>query len=958
MKHHMLNGVCATALLVSAAGLGGAAWATELSGVISGADGAVRLEGVRVRIEELDRTALTNRDGVYRFTDLPAGDYTLNLSYLGAEDQTITVTIGDADMARDIVMDAGLPQAEQIVVYGQAGSLFDALNQKRASTSLIDVLSADAIGQFPDENVSEAVRRVAGVLVENDQGEGRFVTIRGLNPELNATSINGVRVPAPESDIRGVALDVIDSEVLEGIIINKSLTPDMDGDAIGGSIDIRTTTAFDRGEGLNLTGELGGSYNELTEEFTPKIAASYSDLFLNDTLGVAITASYREREFATENQEVDGPWQVEDGVFWNEELELRDYIVTRERTNVSANLDYRPNDDHQFYLRTLYSLFSDQEFRRRVEVKLDSADIIGVDGNTVLFQGVRLDPDGDVITEDACDALGDDCEEAGIEVDRDSKDRLEEQRIWSVQLGGESRFDSWTADYSLAFSHAEEEEPGPGNLDVVTFRREELDGATIGFNGADLLNPQIVVPAADAFPYAEPGAYEIDEWELIRGLAEDDELALAVNLRRDFLIGGAEAFLKGGAKLRQREKSYDATVEIYEEGDVTLGDFVGANADFPLAQFGPFPDAGAISRFFFANRGGAIELNADDTFVASTVEDYTAEEDIFAVYAMGGYERGPLNIVGGVRVESTELSANATQVRDENPVAVSIEDDYKDVLPSITLRYELTDDIVLRGAAYRALARPTFAGIAPRAEIEGIEGAAAEEGEGGNRNLERQVADNFDLGVEWYIGGNGILSAGVFYKEIDDYIAEIQFIDSEFFGLTFEEFNSFTNLDDASITGIELSYSQALTMLPAPFDGLILGANATFLDGEARFGGAGTASAARTIDLPKLSDTLANVVLGYDKGRFDVRLSYAYRSEYLDEINGGFDDGLDRFVDEHGQWDLTGRFRVTDNVRLYGELKNLNDEPFLAYTHVEGRRVLLQYEEYGFTANVGLKVSY
>ena len=962
-RFHATASVVALAALIASPALAG-----DLAGVITNADAEARLEGVRVSLNELGRTTTTDRDGAYRFFDVPAGDYTLTLAAVGASAETLSVTLTEEDAELDIAFGAQADVDERIVVVGQRGSLFDALNQKRASSSIIDVLSADAIGQFPDENVSESVRRVAGVLVANDQGEGRFVTIRGLNPELNATSINGVRIPAPENDIRGVALDVIDSEVLEGITINKSLTPDMDGDAIGGSIDIKTTSAFDRGEGAHYSGEIGGSFNELSEKVGPKFGAEYTNLYMDGRLGVALTGSYRFRAFESDNQEVDGPWvQDEDsGLLYNEELELRDYIITRERTNLAANFDFRPNANHDLYFRTLFSEFEDDEHRQRVELKLEDAEIASVAGDVLTFQGVLRDGEGALIDEDTCEALDDadlECQENLIEIDRDSKDRLETQKIWSFQLGGESRLDRWTLDYRAAFSHAEEEEPAPGNLDTITFRGEFFEGETIGFGAGDLLNPQII-EIDGGLPYSDASAFEIDEWELFSGLAEDEEFALSGNVRRDFVAGDSTGFFKTGLKLRQREKFFDATLSVFEGGEVDGEDLTLANVqtnqrEFPLADFGVFPSRELIADFFNSNRD-SLEFGEDDSLIGSIVEDYEASEDIYAGYVMAGLDHGPFSITGGLRVEHTDAEATAFQVRDEeigqSPNQFS--DSYTDVLPSINAKFELTDDLLVRGALYRAIARPTFGAFAPRAEIEDIDGLIAEEGEGGNPNIKHQTADNFDLGIEWYLGDTGILSAGVFHKEIDDYIAEIQLIDANVFGLTIEEFNTFTNLDDATLTGVEFNYQQALDMLPAPLDGLIIGANLTLLDGDAAFGGEGTGAQARTIDLPLLSDALGNLVVGYDKGPIDLRLSYAYRSEYLDEINGGFDDGLDRFVDSHGQLDFTGRYKLTDFVRLYAEVKNITDEPFLAFTNVDGQKVLLQYEEYGYTANFGVKVKY
>ena len=172
-----------------------------------------------------------------------------------------------------------------ILVLGQSANMTSALSRQKAADGVESVLTRDAVGQFPDQNVAESLRRLPGINILNDQGEGRFVSVRGLDPELNATSVNGVRLPAPESDIRSVALDVISSDSIESIEVKKSLTPDMDADTIGASIEINTTSAFERRKNL-LTAKVEGSFNDLSEKLTPKGSVDFAQR-LGDNVGVS-----------------------------------------------------------------------------------------------------------------------------------------------------------------------------------------------------------------------------------------------------------------------------------------------------------------------------------------------------------------------------------------------------------------------------------------------------------------------------------------------------------------------------------------------------------------------------------------------------------------------------------------------------------------------------------------------
>src|SRR5690554_3805733 len=210
------------------------AFAGEVVGTVVDESDTVAVQAASVRLVELNRQTVTGADGSYRFGDVPAGTYTLEARYVGVEPELLTLTVPAVGVVRgDFAL--GGDNATQILVNGLGANQASALSRKRESDVVSDVLTRDAIGQFPDQNVAESLRRLPGVNILNDQGEGRFVSVRGLDPELVSRSVNGVRLPAPESDVRSVALDVVSSDISESIEAEKSVTPYSGADAIGAS---------------------------------------------------------------------------------------------------------------------------------------------------------------------------------------------------------------------------------------------------------------------------------------------------------------------------------------------------------------------------------------------------------------------------------------------------------------------------------------------------------------------------------------------------------------------------------------------------------------------------------------------------------------------------------------------------------------------------------------------------
>lgn len=833
---------------------------------------------------------------------------------------------------------------EEVYVYGQRAMIEGAINRQREADGIVSVITRDAIGNFPDQNVAESVRRLSGVNVLNDQGEGRFIAVRGLDPSLNASSVNGVRLPSPEAGTRAVALDVIASELVESIEVVKTLTPDMNADTIGASINITTTRAFEVEEPfLSFKGE--GSYNDLAEEWSPKGVVDF--LYpVNDRFGVAGGLSWQERVFATDNVEADGWSEADSGIIYAEDLEYRDYDVTRERLSGSLSIDFQATDSTLLYASAMYSLFEDTEDRRALIFAIDPEPFEG-DANSASFSSAD-----DTIT-----------------VEREQKDRFEAQEIQTFSIGGETRLDNWDFDYSAAYAYAEEHERDTQDPTLFAAEFEDPGALGITFDYSDLELPVYsVFEGADGF--FDPATYEVDNVEVVDSIAEDEEVTLKFDATRHFVLNNGDFSVKFGASLRQRTKEFNADIRVLEDfdGDYTLADVLGTQS-YGLFNIEPITNVNRVRSFNNANLD-RFGLNEIDTLVESNVGNFRVDEDITAAYLMGTWTSGRFKVIGGVRVEDTEndVLANRTEVLeegtevdgvviDEDTVVVTPTQDsnnYTNWLPSFQLRFDATDDVVLRAGYYSSVVRPNPEQLAPIFAVEQNRDGDRE-GSFGNPDLDPYEADNFDFSAEWYFASASVLSAGVFYKEIENFIFTQQFEDDdppffgEYNGVAFGEAVIPQNGEAADVIGFEINYQQIMSFLPAPFNGVLVGLNYTYTDAEGDTGD-------RTIPLPAASENTYNAMLGYESDNLSMRLTAAYRDEYLDELGG--DPAEDRYVRDHLQIDLTVNYDVTDSFKIYSQFINLNDEPFVAFQRGPDRDRLLQYEEYSWTGRVGVQLTF
>jgi len=807
-------------------------------------------------------------------------------------------------------------QPEVVDVIGQAAQLEQALDDQRRANTIKSVVHADAIGQLPDDNAAEALQRVPGLSVERDQGEGRFVRVRGLGSDLNSVTINGTLVPAPEDDRRAVAMDVLPSELVQSLSVVKTLTPDMDANSLGGTIEVESLSAFDH-DGLFYSLSAEGSHDENTSKNSPKLSGAFSNRFSIgdgvDNFGVAAALSWQERKFGSDNVETGGAWDFDDGARL-EEIEQRRYDITRERTGLGLNLDYRPDEHSEVWFRSLYSRYKDDEVRQGLVTTFGDPQLPGELGEA--------------------------------EVARELKAREETQEVKSFVFGGKRQLGDWGVSAQAGYSKAGED--SPGGIGTAAFEADE-DFSNVGYSGTR--KPRLRA-GQDLYDATHFSLTEV-EWE--KQKTTDTEKNIKLDLTRDFSLSGMPSQLAFGGKLSRREKDNDLDIWVFEDFDelgfsdaqLNLSQFSRGTTDYGLGRFGPRISDRAVKDLISG-------LNRADFYdeEESRINDFTIEEDINAVYIMNTLDIDDLRIIAGLRYEDTSIKARGTGLDQGDFVANNTSNDYDHWLPGLHAIYQLNDQTQIRAAWTNSVVRPTFGQMFPGFVLDG------DEAEFGNPDLKPLESSNFDLGIEHYMGRAGAVSAFVFYKDIDNFIYTADVAGTGAYA-GFSEAITSINGDSATVYGLELAYSQKFSWLPSPWNGLLLNANTTFTKSDAdieQFDPDLGAMRSRSIRLPGQSDVTGNLTVGWENDKLSLRLSTNYKSNYLDEVGDVLDARYDYKVDDQLFVDFSAGYFLRDNLQVFFEAQNLTDESYYVYTGK--RRYNAQYEEYGPSYKIGLTLTH
>jgi len=823
---------------------------------------------------------------------------------------------------------------EEIVVTGQRAQQERSIAAKREADGIVDVASSDDIGQLPDRNVAEVVERLPGVGVQYDQGEGRYVAVRGLPSNLNGYTVNGWEIGNPDGQTRRLPLDVISGQLLSRVEVVKAKPADLDGQGIGGTVNLVTQTAFDYAEPLNIVANAQVGAHQLNDKRPVRGDVSIAGRFgSGESLGAALGASYSKRRFDSHGFFPDD-WAPFAGAARGgipENIKYSLYRLERERIGATGSLDWRGTGT-SLHLRGIYSRFVEDEYRQRYRLDFATADQ-REEGN------ITLDPDG---------VTG-----VAAEGERRSDLRLEykEKSVLALMAGGTTELSPVTLNYGIARIHNEVIEPnrlwqfrgsvGPVDLDFsdrlyTAVPREEISAGEFGFRS---LNEQ-------------------DE--------EGQEDIWAARADATWAIGsGGDHVVRVGAKARWTDKMFDGGTTNYSRGSssatrFTLGQFNLQGSDiivYPRDGRGyaisPVIDADAVIAFTDDPANSAyFVLNQEDTLADSVLDDLDLKEDVLAGYAMAELKFGRLKLIPGLRVERTRLSIGGFQLENEGAVvAVREKNDYTNWLPSLIARFEPARDMVIRVAFTRSLGRPNYDDLTPGGEVEfsqNDDGTLEGEAEIGNPGLRPYVADGLDASFEYYFAPGGLLALGAFAKWIDDpiFTREVTLTDTRFGGRDYARLDLVRreNARSARVSGIEASFRQQLDFLPGALAGLGVEANVALIDSRLELED-------RTVAFPEQSDLLWGAQLFYQRGPVEASVAYHHTGRAVLEI-GDIPNG-DQYNDDLRRLDAKASVAVTPQVRLFAEAQNLTDEPTRQYQG--GRRDwVIQNERYGRAYYLGV----
>ncbi len=788
-----------------------------------------------------------------------------------------------------------------VVVFGHRAAARRSIEQKKAAAVQIEVATANDAGKLPDQNVAETVRRLPGVAAANDQGEGRYVVIRGMDPNLAAVRVNGQSSAAPEPEGRQVKLDDIPTGLIGQVTVIKNQTADYDANAVAGAVDIKTLSALDR-KGPFFTGRFAEGRFDLNKKSPSEADMTFGTRFgANNDMGFVLSVNASRRPMRSNNLQGSSNWTTGGSGFTTpDDWRPRDYNLVRDRGGAAAAFDWKPDSDTHLYARILSSRFSDNETRDQFRVPIPTTGLTNQTATSGDFTGVTAT--------------------------RFVRRRQEIDRVLTESLGGEFRLGAGKLSVAATASRSSKDDP----------LRSEWQFTASGISGHYDTTGVVflVTPSSKAYDATQFKAksFNLD----VRHAQEDLHQANADYELPTSWFG--DATLKFGVKYSDRHKTNERDYKAYKLSTAFTLSSIGTldttgsvyNGTIP---FGPKVDYDLATGY--ATNKGYLVYDAAGSVANALGVDYDVSEKIGAGYAMMTVHAGRWTIIPGVRVEDTQDEYKAKSF---TPASTTTQDfnvfgnkHYTDLFPSLVTRFDVSDSRVIRLAATTAIGRPNYADLAPYVNDDGAGTVIY-----GNPNLKPWRSTNLDAAFEQYVGKDGLLSIAGFYKDIDTPIYTAGTNASK----------TPTNADHGSVAGVELTATYAFSWLPAPFDGFGVNANATFQDAKAK----GAPGRAGEVPLYFTSKTTGTAELTYEKYGILGRVAYTYRSEYLDTL--GADAAHDLYTGANGQLDAKLSYALSSHFLVYVEGTNLNNAPWRRW---EGNsHQLVENEIYGKTVKVGI----
>ncbi len=928
----------------------------SISGKITDEDTRELMVGATVGVKGTTLGAATGPDGYYFIGNVPAGQQTLVIQSIGYTPKEVTVTIEEGqNTILNFTLKVNALELKEVIVTGLRKSQIDAINTKKQALNNINVLKTDDIGRLPDINVAEAAQRIPGVAIETDNGEGRFISIRGIQPSLNNVTLNNSNIGSTDQG-RETPLDLLPVEMISSIEVTKANTPDMEGNAIGGAININTISAFDRSAPQFLIASVDGFYQEQQADYGDdklpyRLALTTGKRFgKEEKFGAVFSANYFRRDFSVSILDPDR-WELlkgtdpqgnpTPGYLGPNEIEIQIEDNERVRYGLTADLEFRPTNRNSIYFRSLYTHTDETDFNSEFELTV---------------AGVR-----DQQLTNQTPTSGRFSRGSG-ELDLSSTDERED--LYSFILGTRNRFGNFSLDVNGTFSQANQ---NLFNIDGT----HENDQATEGLlsNTYNIEPFFFEIEPEDKASATDPSIFFLRNLNFRRDNTVVENLYEGTaDLRYDFTIGNnIPAYLKAGGRFRSRQKEVDRSQEQYDDDNVD-GSRLKATNRYTLELFNLVPvvnpvqggtnpnvhgDAFAFRKFFEDPKNlldtTRLFFRPNSSAIEEFDEDINYREDVTAAYLMGVFNFKKFTLTAGARVERTKATSSPYVETENGFEQIDFTNSYTNFLPSVHLRANFTDNFIGRLSWSNTIGRPDYDQLSGTSEFNFMEtttpGVYTGSFEGANPNLSPLESMNLDLSLEYYFKSGGLLSAGAFYKDIDNQIFTVSQDERNitFQDLFFEEinFSRNVNLNAAQVYGVEFGYDQAFTFLPPPFDGFGITTNVAFIESEATYPN----REGDNLPLFRQPSNVFNIIPYYQKYGLEIRAAITHRSNFLVTARGlessfvkkGVEAGFsitdfDVYEAARTSVDVTAAYNFPGRkFRILAQARNLSNSPEQLY---------------------------
>ena len=947
-----------------------AAWAeSKLTGTITNGATGRALEGARVAIPGTGQTTITDRLGVYTLENVGEGPVSLEVSYSGLDTANVTGTVQSGPTNRlDVKMTSQIYAMSGFVVAGEREGNAQAVTLQRLSTGVKNIVSTDAFGNLVG-NPADLLVRLPGVEGTPVDGTIRYVRIRGLNQNLTTITMDGNRLAdaASAGSTREYQFQTVSSDSIERMEVVKSPTPDMDGDSIGGAVNMISKTAFD-----SKDRQLRGSFGVTTRPLDDRnrgapynYSVSASEVFAG-RLGVSLNFGHRKlfTPQDTSRQAYQTLPNGTSGPAYTYESALTDEKLRTSRWGGALRLDFKFSDNSRLYLGTTVNRLTDHD-TDRIATFTTAQTVATLDANG------NLSGTGGIIpgyTNELTAVRPVPGSSFNIQADQAYKDA----KTLYHQLGGIHLVGPWNFEWNLYQSDSKSNYAGQRNLGFTA----RGIGYTIDRRGNSEF-PSAVQTAGPSI--ANLSSYNDNRYRVDRRAGWDGYRGISLQAQKKFRTP-VPAFVKFGGRSREQRRVLEASQwsgsYVGPDGVMGLNAATGLNDD-NLAQFGLIAP-GKLNRYprlfpntpvpaFPGDTNKLIDtaLEANPRFFqrdlatnlqAQLTGNQKFKERINAAYVMGNVELGPVSVLAGVRVERTkaqgegalqtitpeEKARRAAFVGALTDTEITrralaqfgsrqvLSGDYQNVLPGIHFKYSPIPRLITRLSYATNVGRPGIGQLIPKTTVNYDNQTITTS----NPSLKPQTADNFDVAAEYYFEPAGVISVGLFQKQIKNFIytsggAVVSSGAGNGFNGDYSGYMLTTqyNGGSAKVRGLELSYNQQFTFLPGIFSGLGAYGNMTRMETEGNYG-AGNAIALAPNPKGKVAGfnpETSNLGLSYIRNRVTIRFQYNHRARYLSTYNTN--NNLLVYTIRRDTLDVKTLYQFSRHLSAYLDVNNVLQAP-------------------------------